>query len=153
MGGLPVEKYPIYIYIFPVSWLGFSSYPLMSLVLNLFQLLSQSYFYLITQISGSWRISFSLSNIRNFPFRSDILSAICNWFLSGSPVLHFVLHSKPGKLSPHLSSDWLTFLGSASCGINTYLSRMPRVLSTLQPAATMFEWHYLMPGDTRSELN
>ena len=114
MGGLPVKniQHIYFTYICSLSAnLVFLS-PLMSLDVNLFQLLSQSYFSLITHFE-SWRISFPLLMSKITPFEPTFHRPSATGVRATVRYLHFDLHSKPGKLSPHLSSDWLTFLGIA----------------------------------------
>jgi len=66
-GGLPVENIQYILPIYSLSANLVFLFPLMSLDVNLFQLLSQSYFYLITHLE-SWRISFPFLISKITPF-------------------------------------------------------------------------------------
>ena len=143
MGGLPVEKYPTYIFTYICSlsatWFFFS--PLMSLDVNLFQLHPSPILPEPDYPLGVSRLSVPPLHFENSPFISTFHRPSASGVRAAVRYLHHALQSRPGivlLLSVTGQQSWVSELRFW----HSYIPNdkfVQRPFRHIQPAATMFE--------------
>jgi len=150
MGGLPVKniQYIYFPYIYSLSAnLVFLS-PLMSLDVNLFQLLSQCYFYLITHLE-SWRISYPFLISKITPFNRPSASGF--WVVRFYLSLCRVCQDKDTYLPVQWHVDVIGRVFCAALLLSSPIRGFPEAYPHYRPQLPSLSGN-AEPGDTRSEL-